>query len=488
MTRRGRNKRSSGVFLGSFSRNSYSNRTKESKDVGKAVWTDLSKIPVDNKTYQDEQIEALLNEWHEKRAVVYNRTGILESHKCGTDCFTNLFVERITADFHLYGCIESGNHHLCKTNSDCELTFTNSESVRLCLYSKGMIDVVIDSNPYGDPEKNRYGSGVGGDDDREGYDVSKGDGDDYLDDSGTLDDHRYSEQLLPLPFGKLLESVLGKESTNDKELSGGENDRSREDASCITTSSSSENTVAMTESLNKTKRLVDSIISGKRDPNAKRYKRRRCFDCEDPSLIAEANAIIKDLLFNEDVRRRINVAREEELRENGRSKVRKYYKRCKHASIRPTIQTVDWVYEQAINAKRLLRVIPLDKELLSKYARVCTQLWAAMLQSNHFKDNKSGYHFNEHVIGTLYTMQVGLKDPENKVSILPEDEFLYNNLPPYADLKYIPPSLPSIDDYKKGDVTNGRNNIKNSINSVGFEFHKRLSLEISFITSKKATI
>ena len=52
---------------------------------------------------------------------------------------------------------------------------------------------------------------------------------------------------------------------------------------------------------------------------------------------------------------------------------------------------------------------------------------------------------------------------------LKEDKFLLSNLPDQLDLAKITPSMGSKKPYTKSDITKGRNNMKQSINSLTHE-------------------
>ena len=490
MGRQSRRSKGTDMFLGSFSRNTYSNKSKPPKvDIQSLIWQEAIQPDCNFMAREINELRDIITEWHEKRNVKYGVTSLLEGHSCGMDCVKSGNIEVISWPHNLYGCIDSGVHHRCKSNGECKNTITNSESVNICLYSNQMIDVVMESRPYGDPVKNRHESGSGK---RKHDDIDYDDDEpafvptlnsrhktnkklghrssedvefelfckEFCDDGDSVEPHSIQKIAVPLDPPVINPSVSPVEGQEANTIP-------IPDVEGVTITEEEQS--ATQAPFYGSKYIVGSTP-------VKKSKKRKCFSNNNhPSLVIAAKTIIEDLIFNSTTRNQINARIERELNADGLNNARKYVKHCRRAKIRPLQKTIDDIFDHCINKKCLMRIIPMDRAAQTRYAEVCCRLWTEMMKTPYFKDNSSGFHFKEHVMGTLYIMQAGLQDSTKTADILPQDKFLYEGLPSQSDLKDIKPSLRAHKEYKKSDITQGRNIIKYSINSAELPFCENLS-------------
>lgn len=421
--------------LGSFSRNAYDGKSALQKDPLNIAWEVSFQLKEEMNSQLDINIQCSLSDWNDKRKTVYSREGIDEKHNCTLECVSKGNIDVICDRYNLYGCIESGKFHICKTDGSCNNTITNADSVILCLFSKRILSSVVDYRPFGSSNSNKASSEKGDADESGGCDMSE-----------SSESETEEEVLDPLKV----------EGENTDEMDG----ELMKFLGIVNLNNSN---------------TLERYTGRKRK---RKTKTRKVFIRGNPVLYSEAKSIINDLLFDDRVRRMINEKKEIELQKKGADEVRKYYKSCKKTNIMPSIHCVDSAYDEAINQKRLLPDTSRYKHLVDRYALICCKLWSRAMDTPFFVERSSGFHFCQHVMGSLYVMQHGLRDATRTVTILPEDKFLYMSLPSQSDLQYFTPTLKSIKAYRKCDITKGKNNMKESFNTATLEFCVNLSKEI----------
>ena len=138
-----------------------------------------------------------------------------------------------------------------------------------------------------------------------------------------------------------------------------------------------------------------------------------------------------------------------------------------------------------MNRKRRLRKLAFDKKRLDFYTDVIVNFYNIATQTEYYAENSSKFHVKQHALGTLYVMQMpffinnaktaGGRD--EKIPLIPGDEFLYNELPHQNNLKEWKSNQHKPWTYSKGDVTKGRNNLKSALNSI--KDHQTVTVDIS---------
>lgn len=210
----------------------------------------------------------------------------------------------------------------------------------------------------------------------------------------------------------------------------------------------------------------------------RRKKRRKCVTNFNPSSVKhDVRLIVLDLLYNKKERVRIDQKRVDEMRESGDNAVRKYYKKCKREHIMPLKHRVETIFSNHMNTKRRLKPLQVDVKRINCYTEVIANLWKIIIETEYCKNNSSKFHLRQHVIGTLYVMQMPFFfEGDTRRRLLPGDNFLYRELPHQNDLKEWQSSYEEKKGtYAKKDVTKGRNNLKDALNSI-VDDEKRLSV------------
>lgn len=414
-------------------------KKKKKKTLSEKIFEQASELSV-----PEDDTKTVLTEWHRKRECVYGFTGIDQDHSCNELCIDAGYIDIINHTLSLYGCLFGGVHHVCNPAAkSCKNSLINSDSEYICVYSKISTGVVIDSRGfYNAPDKNRMDNDGENDAIVDDVQVVKGSEDEPIDWEMTPVEVEDDDESAPSKDEEFAEKPPEEEE-------GAEEDSNVDESS-----------------------MMDCDFDGGSPQSTdRRSKKRTCFQKGNPSVFEEAEHIIKDLIYNTRDRSSINEKREDELKKLAAISVKKYYKECRGAGFRPSISAADEKYASVINRKPLLSILNFDRRRSTYYAHVCTKIWSCIIQSPYWKKNSSIFHFRHHVLGTLYVMKSGdlINSIEGSRVVLARDEYLVKNLPDQNDLCNIIPSKGSSRSYSKSDITKGRNNIKQSLNSMSPE-------------------
>lgn len=73
-----------------------------------------------------------------------------EGHLCTTvGCIDTDSIQCIAVGLKLYGCINSGNHHVCNLDRTCRQRYTSADGGVFCIFSRHFIETYVDSTRYG---------------------------------------------------------------------------------------------------------------------------------------------------------------------------------------------------------------------------------------------------------------------------------------------------------------------------------------------------
>lgn len=211
-------------------------------------------------------------------------------------------------------------------------------------------------------------------------------------------------------------------------------------------------------------------------------KKRRCFEKNNLALKNQAEDIVYDLLFRNEVRTKLNELRQEQLQNAATLAVAKYFKWCKQRSVRPSYPEAVTIWNHYFDGKRLFNILKYDYATTHYYTEICFLVWNALLESSYFKADESKFEFKRSVIAILYLMQHGLNDKSQKFYILEPDAFLADNLPTRKDLE----AMQSVSGgtacknsaYRMYQITTGTTNVKLSLLSLTDAQRKKLVSDI----------
>jgi hypothetical protein len=412
----------------------------------------------DSNESDSDEVQYLVNEWQKKRAVWRASWSVVDkSHVCEISCMQSS-IESISDDYDLWGCKSSGRVHRCFKDDRCKWTLTSADFETVCIFSGRVIGKITETTPY-----KKADSSCG--------DVNYDSGADVIDDVDFNDDDVYEleQQLVPLS------STLSK--TRGVSIDG---------------------TVFTGEIVGEGKEpLSDGVKRRGPKSGSKRSKQRKCFDLTNINdLIDEAKLVVNDLLYNSRTRIKLNTKTEAKCKSDAHTDATKYYKKCKNQGVLPIMQKVDAIYDCSYNKKRLYEILPYDNEKVMYYSNMIARMWRVIIKTPYCQGldgeqvkevrKKGGrdarspqFHSREHAVACLYMMRKDylLHLPDGKVILVfKKDEYLDKHLFDESDLKEVPISSSIIQadkmrggkvkPYGKSDITDGRNNIKNSILSA----------------------
>ena len=364
------------------------------------IWEDFLSSRPEKEHEKEDKVKLFCEEWLKKIAKKE------PTHSCSQSCHDQGKIDVISVEQRLYGCVISGRIHQCNKDSSCIGKFTNEAEV--CLYSGIQIAQYYSSAEFGKSHNESYGTGDGSD-----YSLSMFQQD--------VDDDCAMTESIPMESqAELLQPIL-----------------------------------------NKKKEII-------KEPGPKKKKPRKCLNIENAQNsdvnTNDARDIINNLLYNTSGREHLNMKQEKELQRVASNAIIKYYKTQFKKGKRPNYHAMLKIYHHQMNTKRLLSLLDKDIGRLDYYCGVVTSLWNVALKSDFFRLSASGdFNFKDHVIGTLYMLQVGFRVDELQFQLIQPDAYLNEHLP---DENFLRSMSSGKFKFKKGDITRGVNNVKACLNSI----------------------
>ncbi len=90
--------------------------------------------------------ESALEVWHAHRRSEYGMGVIDENHLCSSvGCIETRSIQCINKDLGLFGCVNSGIHHVCKLDHDCHQRYLSPDGGIFCLFSCLFIETFSDN-------------------------------------------------------------------------------------------------------------------------------------------------------------------------------------------------------------------------------------------------------------------------------------------------------------------------------------------------------
>ncbi len=102
-----------------------------------------------DKSAHAEIVRELLWNWHRIRREDYGVSTIDDEHGCSKACASTESIQCISDAHHLWGCLNSGQHHICHADAQCEQRYTTREGYTWCTFSRAMLSRTSDDTRYG---------------------------------------------------------------------------------------------------------------------------------------------------------------------------------------------------------------------------------------------------------------------------------------------------------------------------------------------------
>lgn len=453
---------------------------------------------------------------------------IPRQHSCTIQtCIRNGHVRELCKKYSIYYCELGGVVHICETPPNCDTVEINENRDIVCIFS-GIVQVSIDrvwEDAHVHKKSNntdRANLGLNGKKDSN-HVCSKGQCEEqiqvidrklnlYMCKVGNILHRCDGSQNCPLTEvtkdgtivclfsckdigGKIEYNVFGKSLTGTTHYEPNEGDDSDLD---VDFGAESEGDMEqeidgeigdikkMNTKLNsKLGRIKKGLKRKRSGEGKKKIKNRKCFDTENPDLIRQSNVIIYDLLFNNQLRDKLNIKATKMHLEIARKAVIKYYKACNKQGIMPILLRADALYDNCMMKCKSLKLTTFESDrqkkpishtlttpesnIQRKYGYVIIKLWELVMKTQFFRVNQSKFHFRQHVLGCLHLMKDGHKYQRKNGSMLivfHKDDFLCKHLPYQNSLKELKKDDKGDPAYTKKQITKGRNNIKGGLKSL----------------------
>lgn len=404
------------------------------------IWTDLD-IILEKREQNSEvkrhtviNIQKLLERWMKYRREINGFTDIISTHVCEFNlCVKTKRIQLINLAESLYGCIYSGIYHICKENrSSCNNLTNNEDGIIICTFSGVEIEKKIEENRYGRPKK------------------------DY---------HIFDEGSSPSKAEIEIENQM-RESMEKESIMSDINQENIPKPSSLINSKLNKTSLFIEEEF---KEIESSPALSRRNNSNNKTQRQCFFDSNLQNIRRDISSVIYDLLYNENERKRIDNYNVKQMKEHAKNSIRKYYKRHKQSRSHPFRNDLENLYDCSLTKKMRLQPLKYDRRRLDYYVQLICNLWRLIIKTPYFLENHSKFHLKQHTIGIMYMLQMPFivaDENEKNCTIIPQDEFLNTHLPHQNDLKIWHSCNPKKWIFNKKDVTTGRNNFKNSFNSI----------------------
>ena len=98
-----------------------------------------------------EDTKEILHAWHTHRYYNMGLATIDDGHKCTMNCVLSGALVVISEEQSIYGCVNSGAHHVCALDNNCELLKTSMDGGIWCLFSNRFVETFVNQTRFGTP-------------------------------------------------------------------------------------------------------------------------------------------------------------------------------------------------------------------------------------------------------------------------------------------------------------------------------------------------
>lgn len=448
-----------------------------------------------------------------------------KQHSCTNDCIDGKNVKILSQKYNIYYCSLGNVVHFCENPPNCECVEINDDEDIVCIFS-GIVQTSINDvwenassiKKNNNPNSNQNISLVWSGKKDDSHTCTKGQCEKsvevidrklnfYVCTIGNIIHRCDGIQSCPLTEvtkdgtvvclfsgrdigGKIEYNTFGKSVTGTTHSDPNECEES--DFGMESDDDGEEKKIE--ECSGKLKKFTTKLGKIKKEPKRKKtsndykkIKNRKCFDTENPNLIKESDKIIYDLIFNNQLRDKLNLKATKTYKEIAKKAVIKYYKACNKQGIMPMLLRAESLYENCMMKCKSLTLVSLERSIQRKYGFIIIKLWELIMKTSFFREHQSKFHFKQHVLGCLHLIKDGYKYQRQNgdyVIVFHKDEFLEKHLPYQNSLKELKTDDKGMPEYTKKQITKGRNNIKGGLKSLVLQLNGE-KLLIDFIKEIK---
>ncbi len=195
--------------------------------------------------------------------------------------------------------------------------------------------------------------------------------------------------------------------------------------------------------------------------------------------------VIKDLIFNQGVRRSINKYHLDKNTENAKVMVKRYYKESLKIQQRPVLQHADNIHDHEIQSAKRVSLLSFNDNICNFLCVIILDLWFLILGTPRYVNKSSDFDIIKHSVAMLYVMRKDIKiefaqsaigDDKTIFTMLPKNVFLAETLPGKKDLSKFENTHRKTT-YSTADIKTGKRVFFESLSSIENETLKRQTLE-----------
>lgn len=163
-------------------------------------------------------------------------------------------------------------------------------------------------------------------------------------------------------------------------------------------------------------------------------------------LYREAERIVSSLLYGPG-RAKANDYKNRLIRTVADKEIRRYFKSSIRSNVLPNRMQVLAIRLNVEARKRRMAILPASNDRVRHYASLAIRLWYRLKATPYAASSGSRLLFSDHVLGFLNLSTYGLVI--DSVTIIEQDEFLWQHMPPISDLRFF--------GFAKKSITAGKN-------------------------------
>jgi hypothetical protein len=448
--------------------------------------------------------EEALRNWHALRRSEYGMDTIDYKHVCTRgDCVQTASIECISHGLHLYGCINSGVHHICNLDAECKVRYTSPDGGIFCTFSRKFIETYVDQT--------QWGRSMVVNDYYDGATASRNDALTLASDAQAP--HVWHEHVYGVEYGNEAKSGKrrrfsmrvvepGRDMTKVAEATDVSVRAITGDCGAEGDSDTPAPPPRLGSSAPASEGLPPPPLSP--PPPQRQSQQRAIVSNTTPAqsvwmplrgrVLREHftrythNDIGKviSLLFDVSYRRDAETKLRETAETAALDEMCRYYRQCAEAQTLPNTHVRDSIYRRHMREKpSVTQPGKLDEDRLTRLKAFVYELWRVMLATPYFKRSPNKFRLVNHVLGALYMLRepftLARDDGVVFEEILPRDDFLNEHLPAQNLLKDWRARAPVYSmsrvlavkgvvngrlEFSKTGVSSGRNTIKDALMSI----------------------
>lgn len=474
----------------------------------------------------------VLERWHAIRREEYGMKAIDDGHMCTvTGCVDTGSIQCVDADLALYGCINSGRHHVCNVDRDCTQLYTTADGGVFCIFSRRFVETYVDTTRWGErmSEREIYMGAADPHDATQAKDGRKRRRDMIRSERraarGAVGVNGEDGAPTRLRFGMAIQETQRDMTAVSEAIGvsarvltgdcGGEDSRADGFIAINGTDEVDDTTAAMRARA----LLTDAATAASASLQFSAFAPDRAGKAYSSRAIVQAGGCqtrlwrapreyfarytrtdidrIVGAVFDTAHRAKLHRRQADATRVVAYDAISRYYAACRGICVRPSAQECDVLYAEAVARVPQIEPVELGGERRVRYVAFLYELWRIAIATPYFRLKRNSFKLVSHTLGALYMMRepFTIASPDGTVAatVLEEpDAFLTENLPPPVLLRdwkarvavYSASRIVAVKgtaggcvEFSMTCVSNGRNAIKAALLSIETDAERKAVAE-----------